>query len=161
MATYQKKLKKAVKCFLISTALRNCRGQINKPNTMLIHIVRFVSQQNAVKKKVAAYYQDELANFIRYGDSGIYDELKTIWENDYLETTAALRSQFSKYMSDCADIEWDDIWDEIRRIVAKKEIKIYSVNGKSEDALLYKNNEGKPFNVIVIGGAQTVPRPDA
>lgn len=135
-------LKKAVKCFLISTALRNCRGQINKPNTMLIHIVRFVSQQNAVKKKVAAYYQDELANFIRYGDSGIYDELKTIWENDYLETTAALRSQFSKYMSDCADIEWDDIWDEIRRIVAKKEIKIYSVNGKSEDALLYKNNEG-------------------
>ena len=145
-------LKKAVKCFLISTALRNCRGQINKPNTMLIHIVRFVSQQNAVKKKVAAYYQDELANFIRYGDSGIYDELKTIWENDYLETTAALRSQFSKYMSDCADIEWDDIWDEIRRIVAKKEIKIYSVNGKSEDALLYKNNEGKPFNVIVIGG---------
>ena len=75
---------------------------------MLIHIVRFVSQQNAVKKKVAAYYQDELANFIRYGDSGIYDELKTIWENDYLETTAALRSQFSKYMSDCADIEWDD-----------------------------------------------------
>lgn len=145
-------LKKAVKCFLISTALRNCRGQINKPNTMLIHIVRFVSQQNAVKKKVAAYYQDELANFIRYGDSGIYDELKTIWENDYLETTATLRSQFSKYMSDCADIEWDDIWDEIRRIVAKKEIKIYSVNGKSEDALLYKNNEGKPFNVIVIGG---------
>ena len=55
-------------------------------------------------------------------------------------------------MSDCADIEWDAIWDEIRRIVAKKEIKIYSVNGKSEDALLYKNNEGKPFNVIVIGG---------
>ena len=62
-------LKKAVKCFLISTALRNCRGQVNKPNTMLIHIVRFVSQQNAVKKKVAVYYQDELANFIRYGDS--------------------------------------------------------------------------------------------
>lgn len=119
---------------------------------MLIHIVRFVSQQNAVKKKVAAYYQDELANFIRYGDSGIYDELKTIWENDYLETTAALRSQFSKYMSDCADIEWDDIWDEIRRIVAKKEIKIYSVNGKSEDALLYKTTKESHLMLLSLAG---------
>ena len=145
-------LKKAVKCFLISTALRNCRGQINKPNTMLIHIVRFVSQQNAVKKKVTAYYQDELVNFIRYGDQCIYNELRTIWENDYLTTTSALRSQFSKYMADCPDVEWDAIWNEIKRLILKKEIKIYSINGKSDDALLYKNNEGKPFNVIVIGG---------
>ena len=27
-----------------------------------------------------------------------------------------------------------------------------TVNGKSDDVLLYKNHEGKPFNVIVIGG---------
>lgn len=112
-------LKKAVKCFLISTALRNCRGQINKPNTMLIHIVRFVSQQNAVKKKVAAYYQDELANFIRYGDSGIYDELKTIWENDYLETTAALRSQFSNGLA--AQIRSFAVYDYLKKILEAPE----------------------------------------
>lgn len=145
-------LKKAIKCFLISTALRNCRGQINKPNTMLIHIVRFVSQQNALKKKVTSYYQEELANYIRYGDTGVHEELKRIWEDDYLKTTNQLRTQFSKYMSDCTDVTWSDIWAEIQRLVSKKEIKVYSVNGKSEDVLLYKNNEGKPFNVIVIGG---------
>lgn len=44
------------------------------------------------------------------------------------------------------DIGWNLIIEE------SDSIKIYSVNGKSEDALLYKNNEGKPFNVIVIGG---------
>ena len=145
-------LKKAIKCFLISTALRNCRGQVNKPNTMLIHIVRFVAQQNALKKKVASFYQEELANFIRYGDAGIHDELKAIWEADYQETTKQLRTKFSKYMVECAEIDWSAIWAEIQRIIVKKEIKIYSVNGKSEDVLLYKNNEGKPFNVIVIGG---------
>lgn len=33
-------LKKAMKCFLISIAIRNCRGEMNKPNTMLIHVAR-------------------------------------------------------------------------------------------------------------------------
>ena len=145
-------LKKAIKYFLISTALRNCRGQVNKPNTMLVHIVRFVSQQNTVKKLVKTYYEEELENFIKYGDSSIRDDLKTIWEEDYLPTTSKLRVQFAKYMGGCTDVHWDDIWTEIRRIVTKKEMTIYSVNGKSKDALLYKNHEGKPFNVIVIGG---------
>ena len=57
-------LKKAIKYFLISTALRNCRGQVNKPNTMLVHIVRFVSQQNTVKKLIKTYYEEELENYI-------------------------------------------------------------------------------------------------
>lgn len=145
-------LKKAIKYFLISTALRNCRGQVNKPNTMLVHIVRFVSQQNTVKKLVKTYYEEELDNYIKYGDSTIHDDLRAIWEEDYLPTTSKLRVQFEKYMGGCTDVSWDDIWAEIRRIVTKKEITIYSVNGKSKDALLYKNHEGKPFNVIVIGG---------
>ena len=145
-------LKKAIKYFLISTALRNCRGQVNKPNTMLIHIVRFVSQQNTVKKLVKTYYEEELENYIKYGDSSIRDDFKAIWEEDYLPTTSKLRVQFAKYMGGCTDVSWEDIWTEIRRIVTKKEITIYSVNGKSKDALLYKNHEGKPFNVIVIGG---------
>lgn len=145
-------LKKAIKYFLISTALRNCRGQVNKPNTMLVHIVRFVSQQNTVKKLVKTYYEEELENYIKYGDSTIHDDLMAIWEEDYLPTTSKLRIQFAKYMGGCTDVSWEDIWTEIRRIVTKKEITIYSVNGKSKDALLYKNHEGKPFNVIVIGG---------
>ena len=145
-------LKKAIKYFLISTALRNCRGQVNKPNTMLIHIVRFVSQQNAVKKLVKTYYEEELENYIKYGDASIHEDLKSIWEEDYLPTTSKLRTQFAKYMGGCDDVSWDEIWMEIRRIVTKKEITIYSVNGKSKDALLYKNHEGQPFNVIVIGG---------
>lgn len=145
-------LKKAVKYFLVSTALRNCRGQQYKPNTMLVHIVRFTPQQNTLKKRLKQYYEDEVENYIQFGDQSIHNELRSIWDEDYCKTTASLRSQFSKYMDDCFDVSWCDIWTEIRRIVCKKEIIIYSVNGKSDDSLLYKNHEGKPFNVIVIGG---------
>ena len=141
-----------MKYFLLSTALRNCRGQRNKPNTMLIHIVRFVGQQNKVKQKVLKYFKEEIENHIRYGDSIIESELKSIWEEDYVPTTGKMKVQFSKYMSECDDVSWDCIWSEAKRLIADKEISVYSVNGKSDDVLLYKNHEGKPFNVIVIGG---------
>ena len=147
-----KELKLAVKYFLLSTALRNCRGQRNKPNTMLIHIVRFVGQQNKVKQKVLKYFKEEIENHIRYGDPIIESELKAIWEEDYVPTTGKMRVQFGKYMSGCDDVSWDCIWSEAKRLIADKEISVYSVNGKSDDVLLYKNHEGKPFNVIVIGG---------
>lgn len=147
-----KELKQAVKYFLLSTALRNCRGQKNKPNTMLVHIVRFVGQQNKVKQKIQKYFKEEIEHYIRFGDPIIENELKLIWEEDYIPTTDKMRVQFSKYMDGCEDVSWDCIWTEIKRLIADKEISVYSVNGKSEDVLLYKNHEGKPFNVIVIGG---------
>lgn len=147
-----KELKQAVKYFVLSTALRNCRGQRNKPNTMLIHIVRFVSQQNKVKQKVQKYFKEEIENCIHFRDPIIESELKSIWEDDYVSTTGKMRAEFSKYMSGCDDVSWDSIWSEVKRLIDNKEITVYSVNGKSEDVLIYKNHEGKPFNVIVIGG---------
>ena len=147
-----KELKLAVKYFLLSTALRNCTGQRNKPNTMLVHIVRFVGQQNKIKQRIIKYFKDEIENYIRFGDPSIESEFKSIWEEDYLPTTEKMRVQFRKYIAECVDVDWSSIWAEIKRLIADKEISVYSVNGKSEDVLLYKNHEGAPFNVIVIGG---------
>lgn len=144
-------LKRAIRYFVVSTALRNCRGQINKPNTMLIHIVRFVSQQNHLKRRVKEYF-DDLENWIRYNDQEIKDEIKAIWEKDFLPTTQKMRQSFGKYMEGCTEIEWDTLWNEIVRLATKKEIKTYSINGKSNDSLMYKDHKGEPFNVIVIGG---------
>lgn len=118
---------------------------------MLIHIVRFVSQQNHLKRRVKDYF-DDLENMIRYNDPETKDELKSIWENDYLPTTQKMRQSFGKYMDDCTDIEWDTLWNEIIRLATKKEIKTYCINGKSNDSLMYKDHKGEPFNVIVIGG---------
>lgn len=145
-------LKRAVKYFLISTAVRNCRGQINKPNTMLVHIVRFVGQQNKIKKLLKEYYDEEIANYIQYGDKSIEAEFKAIWDEDYCLVKSKLSESFSKYMKGCSDVTWNEIWEEIHRLVDKKEITLYSVNGKSTDSLMYKSHEGKPYNVIVVGG---------
>lgn len=145
-------LKTAIKYFLISTALRNCRGQVNMPNTMLIHIIRFIKQQNIVRDKVKDYIDNEIANYVQYGDSVIEKELKAIWELDYIPTSEKMNQQFNKYMNNCENISWDSIWNEINRLIRNKEIIVYSVNGESTDVLIYKNHIGKPFNVIVIGG---------
>lgn len=69
-------LKLALKSFVISVAVRNLRGQFAKPNSMLIHIVRFKGQQNIIKRKVEKYFLEEIYNFIKNDDSEIEKELK-------------------------------------------------------------------------------------
>lgn len=145
-------LKEAVKSFVISVAIRNLRGQRNKPNTMLIHIVRFKGQQNIIKRKVDSYFKDEIVNYIVNNDKEIQEELKSIWVSDYLTTTEQMRNDFEKYMENIPDFTWEDVWTEIRRYIRAKEYAVYSVNGDSDDVLIYDKHKGEPFNVIVIGG---------
>lgn len=144
-------LKLAIRCFYISTALRNLRGQVNQPNSMLVHVVRYVGQQNIIKRKVSDY-RDELSSFIRYNDSEICEEFQRIWTTDYVPIHFKLQNNFPRYMDGYTMPEWQDVWNEICRIVQNNEIVVYAVNGRSMDALIYKNHQGKPFNVIVIGG---------
>ena len=145
-------LKRAIKFFLISTAIRNCRGQRNEPNTMLVHIVRFVKQQNKIKQRIKDYLESEIINYIAYGDFDIENDLKKIWVENYCVKSAQMKADFGKFMDGCDELSWEAIWIEICRIVREKELLVYSINGNSEDALLYKRHKGEPFNVIVIGG---------
>lgn len=144
-------IEKAIKFFLISTALRNCRGHINKPNTMLIHVDRFVEQHRIIYNKVQKIYED-IVCLIRFGDVAIKKQIEKIWNDDYLPTHFDLKKDFSRYMDNTDLPEWGQIWDEVERLVRKNEIKIRSINGESSDSLIYQDYKGKPFNVIVIGG---------
>ncbi|WP_302610295.1 Z1 domain-containing protein [uncultured Mitsuokella sp.] len=144
-------LKEAVKYFLISTAVRNLRGQRNKPNTMLVHIVRYIDQQNVIKRRLQDY-KNELFNYVQFGDPEIHDELRTIYNKNYIPTTKELKIKFSKYMNGCDEIDFTRVWAEIRRIAEKKELVVWAVNSSSRNGLIYKNHEGVPFNVIAVGG---------
>lgn len=145
-------LKVAIKCFIISTAVRNLRGHRNKPNTMLVHIVRYVDQQEVLKRKIKEYLQTEIGNYIQYGDIEIRDEFEKIYDTDYLPTTKKLKIGFSKYTSECDAIDFTLVWAEIKRIVEEKELMVWAVNSNSNDGLIYKNYQGVPFNVIAVGG---------
>lgn len=145
-------LKVALKSFVISVAIRNLRGQYAKPNSMLIHIVRFKGQQNIIKKKVEKYFNDEIFNYIKNEDTEIEKEFRNIWEVDYKKTTEKMRLEFNQYMEGIQDYTWDLVYREIVRFIKAKEFTIYSINGDSSDTLIYENHKGEPFNVIVIGG---------
>ncbi len=145
-------LKEAIKYFILSTAIRNLRGQRNKPNTMLVHVVRFVDQQKTLKKKIESYVHEEIFNYIRFGDTEIKQKFEEIYVSDYIPTTKKLKVGFSKYSDGCDEIDFTSIWQEIERLVDADELKIWAVNGKSDDSLIYKNYKGEPFNVIAIGG---------
>lgn len=144
-------LKTAILSFIISTAYRNCRGQRNKPNTMLIHILRFVNTQKKLKKRVSDFYADIRAR-VKYGDPEINKQLQKLWIEDYLVTSKKIEESFPRYMEDVAILSWEDVSKEIKAIMLDDQIKVYSINGESKDALMYKDHQNMPFNVIVIGG---------
>ena len=144
-------LKKAIKSFLISTSIRSCRGHEEKPNTMLIHVTKLTDIQKLVHKR-AAYYYENIGNKIVDGHLETINDLKTIWKEDYQKTTKDMQKSYKKYMENIAEITWDEVFENVRNLIINDMIKIYSINGKSKDALLYKEHKGKQYNVIAIGG---------
>ncbi|MGO5092371.1 Z1 domain-containing protein [Clostridium sp. LCP25S3_F10] len=144
-------LKHAIKSFLISTATRICRGQNGEPNTMLIHVTRLTDTQKLVHKRVAYYYEN-IGNKIIDGHLETISDLKTMWQEDYEQTTQNMRRLHENFMEDIPDTTWEEVFQKICNLIENDQVKIYRINGKSKDALLYKEHKGKQYNVIAIGG---------
>lgn len=144
-------LKRAIKSFLISTATRVCRGQNGEPNTMLIHVTRLTDTQKLVHKRVKHYYEN-IGNKIIDGHLETISDLKTIWQEDYEQTTQNMRRLHKNFMKDIPDTTWEKVFQKICNLIENDQVKIYRINGKSKDALLYKEHKGKQYNVIAIGG---------
>lgn len=146
-------LKKAILCFIIITAARNVRGQVLEPNSMLIHVNRLNDVQNSLKSMVDDYFS-EVQSYINGGDTEIIDTLHELWDKDFVPTTKKMQQDFSAYMEgvDCSD--WSDVEKEIKRLIGNHQIRVFEINGKSDDVLCYKEfkDEGRQLNVIAIGG---------
>lgn len=146
-------LQTAILNFIIITAARNVRGQSLEPNSMLIHINRFVDLQGIIKSAVSDYY-DEVASYINGGETEIFDKMHDIWEKDFVPTTKKMQCSFSSYMEGVECSDWRDIETEIKKLVGNHQIKVMEINGKSDDVLCYKEykDEKRQLNVIAIGG---------
>ncbi|MDD6082726.1 MAG: Z1 domain-containing protein [Oscillospiraceae bacterium] len=146
-------LKTAILHFIIITAARNVRGQTLEPNSMLIHINRFVDVQGVLKSAVSNYY-DEVKSYINGGDAEIFDIMHDIWEKDFIPTTKTMQRDFSSYMEGVECSDWCDIEKEIKRLIGNHQIKVMEINGRSDDVLCYKEykDEKRQLNVIAIGG---------
>lgn len=146
-----KSLKEAIMSFIISVAIRNCRGEKYKPNTMLIHVARIKNMHAVLEKKVKDYF-DVLQSMIIDNDTETIEKIRYLLIKDYFPTTKIMKVDFKRYMDGVEDDNIEEVFSEINRLMNEDCIKIHVINGDSKDSLCYKENEGKEYNVIAIGG---------
>lgn len=161
--TLPESLKTAIKCFIITCAIRRLRGQESKHNSMLVHVSRFQSWQNHIKELVQRqfyFYKQE----IEANDPSVIEEFRRIFEEDINPTAENMHG----YLSYCTISQqildsdklstldsktqvhsWEDVKAQLHPAVQKIEVK--SINGSSGDIIDYQTNENG-ISVIVIGG---------
>lgn len=132
----------AIKSFMISTAVRHLRGQVNEHNSMLIHINRSVDSHD----KIAQVVREELKSLkerLEADDVNLKSEFQKIWNEDYVAT--------SLEMQIFNEIEpWSEVIIEIKNVISLIETMI--INGDSDDSLDYQKYVDEGLNVIAIGG---------
>lgn len=139
-------VREAIRAFILACAIRRVRGQRTVHNSMLIHVTRFVSTQEAV----AGLVRDELTALrdrLKFGDGAtkppLRDELKAFWGKDFVRTSDVVGRPGTPET-------WQDVDTEILPSVEKMHVR--EINGTAGDVLDYKEHETQGLNVIAVGG---------
>ena len=109
------------KVFILSTAVRILRGQVNEHSTMLIHVSLNVDVQNKVKQQV----EDEfyaVRDRINFGDGdgeSVIELFHVVWQ----EIFVARADSFEGY--DLPD--WENVKEKIREVISLIQTK--EING--------------------------------
>ncbi|CAN5858051.1 Z1 domain-containing protein [soil metagenome] len=142
-------LREAIHAFVLVIAARLARRRHGEHNSMLIHVTRFTFVQGHVHDQVS----QELIEIQRrlrigdgYADMGIRDELRGLWNRDFLPTSVEVQREESG--------SHVQAWDEIEPFVpqAALSIKVRLINGYAGEVLDYVSHEAQGLNVIAIGG---------
>jgi len=152
-------LRRAIRCFILTCAIRRLRGQIIDHNSMLIHVTRYVRWQN--------HFRDLVSNIFEHYKLGIdqnnpivIDELRATFETDISSPNEKYKSYKSVSQeilnSPLSDIdtmiqlhEWKDVSKHLFDAIVKIEVR--SINGGSGDILNYYDHPNG-LSVIAIGG---------
>lgn len=143
-------LRRALKSFILSCAVRRARGERRNHNSMLVHVTRYTN----VQKKVGRQVNDEL-NLLRrqleYTDplspEGIYREMKVLWDSDHVPTTRSVLQQINDPL--ITEVAWNAVQSHLYDAAARIQVKL--INGTAKDALDY-NEYPDGLSVIAIGG---------
>lgn len=151
-------LRKAMKCFILACAARRVRGQINVHNSMLVHVTRFITWQN----HIALLIIDELdryRNRIEFGSPDFLDDLKMIWDQDFIPKTEEISVLKDVGGLDMTPVSWEKLKLELFPAVTK--IRVRAVHGSTMLGGLdaeniqpvdYYENRKKGLSVIAVGG---------
>jgi hypothetical protein len=143
-------LAEAIRSFVYACAVRKLRGQGSKHSSMLIHVTRFTTVQNAVVNQVAEYVRDLKGRFTR----GIeLAELEASMRDEYEGTFMPGMQRIRSALVDeemLKDFSWEDILAVLPEVLS--DIRVREINGTAKDALDYAENDGTGLKVIAIGG---------
>lgn len=137
-------LKRAIRLFILSRAIRNLRGHSNDHCSMMINVSRFVDIQRDVKA-LTEIYVDKLKKAVRFN----YQlPIAIANRNEYLTD---LHGDFLSEYSD-AGIEWTEVLKELNN--AANAIRVFLINSKSDQALDYAayEKDGSALTAIAVGG---------
>ena len=154
-------LKFAIKCFVLSSAARRLRKQIDVHNSMLIHASRFVIWQDRISKLVdneLKFYQKQ----IEFNQGSLMKDLEEIWRKDFIPTTSQVIEASHIYKDPQINaIDWEDVKKEIYPAISKMEVRAVHGDKRIEQLshqnispidYFYSEQQGKYLSVIAVGG---------
>ena len=154
-------LRFAIKCFILSTAARRVRKQIDVHNSMLIHISRYIVWQDRIANlvdKELKFYQKQ----IELKTGNLLKDLEAIWKKEFVSTTAKVIRDSHIYSDpEITPISWKEVESEIHFAISKIEVR--AVHGDKNIAGLSHHNispldyffseqQGNFLSVIAVGG---------
>ena len=144
-------LRQAVYAFILSCAARRVRGHSGEHNSMLVHVTRYTAVQHAVFSQVESLLQQLRRRLVRGEGAStetIASDLRRMWEEDFVPTTAAIRQQIDDPA--IVDVYWERVEEHLARVVS--DISVREINGTAGDILDYDAHHTTGLNVIAIGG---------
>lgn len=137
-------LREASLCFFLANTVRDLRGDISAPRSMLINMSRFVKVQRVICEHVIDIYNSVLSSLT-------YDFSNSNSKNTTLPLYKELKKIWDKHFSHIKDISYKRVLKKKALLDAISGIQIVVVNGsKSSGKLDYKANPH--LRVIAIGG---------
>lgn len=154
-STLPESLKRAIRCFIITCAIRRLRGQTTVHNSMLIHVSRFMRWQDHIAELVSnqfLYYR----RGIEQNDPAILEEFRTTFEvdeNGYKSFVTVsqqiLNSNLKNLDSQIQVHKWSEVLQHLNDAASRIEVK--SIHGGSREALDYFDHKNG-LSVIAVGG---------
>lgn len=143
-------LAEAIRSFVYACAVRKLRRQGSKHSSMLIHVTRFTSVQNAVVYQVAEYVRDLKGRYTRGIElAALEASMQKEYENTFRPGMQGIRSALVEGET-LEDFSWEDIRAVLPDVLS--DIRVREINGTAKDALDYAENDGTGLKVIAIGG---------
>ena len=138
-------LYRSIRNFVLVCAIRRCREDIKKHNSMLINVSRFTGIQSAVRMLVYEYLES-----LRSSISGHYalPKAEALKNKEMIKLNEIYNEEYNEI-----DITWDSIQSELHNAVSK--ITTIEVNGspKAEKEINYTEEDyPNGRSVIAIGG---------